>query len=74
MSQHGVDDLGPLPELLRDRSGAVVAVSTPIGDRVWLVRDHALGRLVLADRRFSRAEAAKPHAPSSTTPSPHPTR
>jgi nocardicin N-oxygenase len=62
MSQHGVDRLGPLPGMLRDRSGAVVPVVTPTGDRMWLVRDYALARLVLADRRFSRAEATKPHA------------
>jgi cytochrome P450 len=63
MSQHGLDQLGPLPDLLRNHSGDVVDVVTPVGDRIWLVRDYALGRLVLADRRFSRAEAVKPGAP-----------
>lgn len=68
MSEHGVDQLGPLPGFLRDRTGVVV----PAGDRMWLVRDHALGRLVLADRRFSRSEAAKPHAPQLSDAQPAP--
>jgi nocardicin N-oxygenase len=62
-SQYDLDKLGPLPDLLADRSGPVVSVVTPTGGRMWLVRDHALSRLVLTDRRFSRAEAVKPEAP-----------
>ncbi|CAM5563573.1 cytochrome P450 [Streptomyces aurantiogriseus] len=55
---------GPLPEFLRRPDGEnVVSVITPAGDRMWLVCDYALGRQVLADRRFSRAEASRPHAP-----------
>lgn len=63
MSQYDFDKLGPLPELLGDRAGAVTSVITPAGDPMWLVRDYALARLVLTDRRFSRAEAVKPDAP-----------
>jgi cytochrome P450 len=68
------DHLGPLPEFLRHGgSGAVVRVRTPTGDRLWVVGDYALGRLVLTDPRFSRAAAAKPHAPTFTTANPAPT-
>ena len=59
---HDVDHLGPLPAFLTPGDG-VVPIVTPMGDKMWLVRDYALGRLVLADQRFSRAEAVKPHAP-----------
>ncbi|MFJ4972567.1 cytochrome P450 [Streptomyces sp. NPDC088755] len=55
--------LGPLPEFFRNGSGDVVPIRTPAGDTMWLVRDYALGRRVLTDKRFSRAEAATPHAP-----------
>lgn len=63
MNQSGPDELGPLPEFLRRRDGDVVPVVTPAGDPMLLVRDYALGRRVLTDTRFSRAEAVKPHAP-----------
>ncbi|WP_165986390.1 cytochrome P450 [Streptomyces sp. YIM 98790] len=56
--------LGPLPEFLDHDDGRdVVPVVTPAGDPMWLVCDYALGRRVLTDQRFSRAEAAAPHAP-----------
>ncbi len=63
MKECTVDRLGPLPEFLRNDVGDVVPIRTPAGDRMWLVRDYTLGRQVLADKRFSRAEAAAPHAP-----------
>lgn len=63
MTQLGLDDIGPLPDHLRQGGGATVPIVTPMGDRMWLVRDYALARLVLADARFSRAEAVTPHAP-----------
>ncbi len=62
---HGIDDLGPLPDFLASGapdSGAGPIV-TPMGDKMWLVRDYALARQVLTDPRFSRAEAVKPRAP-----------
>ncbi|MFC7479085.1 cytochrome P450 [Luedemannella flava] len=43
---------------------------TPVGDKMWLVRDYALARLVLTDKRFSRAEAVKPHAPQTNDAQP----
>ena len=56
--------LGPLPYFLAQPEGEdVVPFVTPAGDRMWLVCDHSLGRRVLTDERFSRAEAVKPHAP-----------
>ncbi|NGO71696.1 cytochrome P450 [Streptomyces boncukensis] len=56
--------LGPLPDFLRQSgAGDVVPFVTPAGDQMWLVCDYALGRQVLTDRRFSRAEAVKPQAP-----------
>jgi nocardicin N-oxygenase len=69
MSQYGLD-LGPLPALLHHHSGAVVPIVTPVGDKMWLVRDYALARLVLTDRRFSRAEAVRPHAPKTNDAQP----
>ena len=60
---HGIDRLGPLPEFLAAEGGGVVPITTPVGERMWLVRDHALGRQVLADQRFSRARAVRPDAP-----------
>jgi cytochrome P450 len=57
------DGPGPLPEFLQHRAGDVVPVVTPAGDPMLLVRDYALGRGVLTDARFSRAEAVRPHAP-----------
>ena len=63
MSEHSLDELGPLPALLGHQSGDVVPIVTPVGDKMWLVREYALGRLVLTDKRFSRAEALRPEAP-----------
>src|SRR5690349_19321256 len=63
MDPSGTDHLGPLPEFLRGQTGPVVPVVTPAGDPMMLVRDYALGRSVLSDARFSRAEAVRPHAP-----------
>ena len=61
--QHGVDRLGPLPAFMAPGEAAVVPIVTPMGDKMWLVREYALGRSVLTDQRFSRAEATRPHAP-----------
>jgi cytochrome P450/SAM-dependent methyltransferase len=66
--------LGPLPAFLQPRpERPVAAAEMANGDRLWLVTDYRLGRLVLADPRFSRAAAAKPGAPQwdPVTPSPH---
>ncbi|MEU9206026.1 cytochrome P450 [Streptomyces sp. NPDC048332] len=63
MKECTVDQSGPLPGFLRDSAGDVVPIRTPAGDTMWLVRDYALGRQVLTDKRFSRAAAATPHAP-----------
>jgi cytochrome P450 len=62
-STHDVDHLGPLPAFMAQGDGGVVPIVTPMGDKMWLVRDYSVGRGVLADKRFSRAEAVKPHAP-----------
>src|SRR4051812_28626618 len=70
VARHG---LGPLPALLDvQQPGPLTRVRVPDGDRMWLVTDHALGRSVLSDPRFSRAAAARPEAPkwSSVNPSP----
>ncbi len=64
------DQLGPLPEFLRDGTGAITAVVAPAGDRIWMIRDYALARFVLTDNRFSRAEALKPHVPKFTDAEP----
>ncbi|MEU0162745.1 cytochrome P450 [Streptomyces sp. NPDC006261] len=40
---------------------------------MWLVSDYALGRLVLSDRRFSRAAAVVPGAPRLNSAAPSPT-
>lgn len=61
--EHGVDRLGPLPAFMASGGGDVISIVTPMGDKMWLVRDYALGRQVLVDQRFSRAQAARPHAP-----------
>ncbi|MFI6004237.1 cytochrome P450 [Streptomyces sp. NPDC051366] len=55
--------IGPLPSFMAHDAEDVVPVITPTGDKMWLVRAYALGRSVLTDTRFSRAEAVKPHAP-----------
>jgi nocardicin N-oxygenase len=72
MSRHRLDLLGPLPEFLQDGSGQVLPIVTPAGDRMWLVCDYALGRFVLTDKRFSRSEAVKPHAPKLNDAQPAP--
>jgi cytochrome P450 len=67
-------ELGPLPAFLATASSdPVTRVRVPTGDHMWLVRDHALGRSVLSDTRFSRAAAGEPRAPkwSSVNPSPN---
>ncbi|MFE3380445.1 cytochrome P450 [Streptomyces anulatus] len=57
------DGLGPLPAFLQGGQEGVVPIVAPTGDKMWLVCDYALGRLVLIDKRFSRAEAVAEHAP-----------
>ncbi|MGH3607980.1 MAG: hypothetical protein ACRDRD_07815 [Pseudonocardiaceae bacterium] len=48
-----------------DPGKPVRSVVVPSGDTMWLVTGHALGRLVLADQRFSRALGrAGPSRPS----------
>jgi nocardicin N-oxygenase len=72
MCEHSLDELGPLPALLAHQSGDVVPIVTPVGDKMWLVREYALGRLVLTDKRFSRAEAVLPDAPKLNDAQPVP--
>ncbi|HEY0640959.1 MAG TPA: cytochrome P450 [Pseudonocardiaceae bacterium] len=72
MRQCSVDRLGPLPGYLDPGAEDVVRIETPTGDLMWLVRDYALGRQVLADPRFSRADAVKPHAPRFNDAQPAP--
>jgi cytochrome P450 len=67
-----VDQLGPLPEFLGPVADDVVRIVAPTGDKMWLVRDYALGRLVLADRRFSRADAVGRNAPKFNDAQPVP--
>ncbi|MFF3539408.1 cytochrome P450 [Streptomyces sp. NPDC002466] len=61
---HDAGRIGPLPDFLEHGDEPVTRIATPTGHKMWLVRDYALGRSVLTDRRFSRAEAVKPHAPT----------
>ena len=63
-STFDTDQFGPLPVFLRDGIEDIAPVPATEGGHVWLVRDYALGRLVLSDKRFSRAEAVKPHVPT----------
>ena len=63
MNPYETARLGPLPEILAAPPAAVTPIVTPAGDQMWLVRDYALARAVLSDRRFSRAEAVAPGAP-----------
>ncbi len=66
-----LDQLGPLPDFLRQGAGAPVArVRAATGDLLWLVSDYELGRRVLTDTRFSRAAAAAPGAPRFSDSSP----
>ncbi len=54
----------PSPELARLRAECpVAAVRLPTGSRAWLVTRYDDNRLLLADRRFSRAAAARAEAP-----------
>src|SRR5438270_101848 len=73
-SAHGIDRLGPLPAFLAsgDEESMVAPIVTPMGDKMWLVRDYALARQVLTDARFSRAEAVKPQAPRFNDAQPAP--
>lgn len=49
------------------RCGPVTAVELPSGATGWLVTDHALVRQVLADPRFSREQANRPHVARLST-------
>ncbi|EPH39255.1 putative Cytochrome [Streptomyces aurantiacus JA 4570] len=64
--------MGPLPEFFAPGEEDVKRIVTPSGDKMWLVRDYALGRLVLADPRFSRAAAVGPDAPTYNDAQPVP--
>lgn len=66
--------LGPLPQFMAGTpTDPVKRIRTPPGDAMWLVSDYALGRLVLSDRRFSRAAAVAPGAPRLNSAAPSPT-
>ncbi|MEV2254471.1 cytochrome P450 [Streptomyces sp. NPDC050147] len=67
-----MNQLGPLPTFLAGAPEAIALVKAPTGDEVWLVRDHALGRLVLTDDRFSRAAAVGAGAPKLVDVQPAP--
>ncbi len=70
MTTFDTDRFGPLPVFLRDGLGDIAPVTASHGRQVWLVRDYALCRIVLSDKRFSRAEAVKPHVPKITDSEP----
>lgn len=70
MTAFDTDQFGPLPVFLRDGLGDIAPVTASDGGQVWLVRDYALGRIALSDKRFSRAEAVKPHVPTVTDSEP----
>ncbi|MFD7054924.1 cytochrome P450 [Streptomyces mirabilis] len=63
MRQSTAGQLGPLPDFMQPGAEDVVRIVTPNGDDMWLVRDYALGRSVLTDKRFSRVAALGPEAP-----------
>ncbi|MDQ1039018.1 cytochrome P450 [Streptomyces sp. V3I8] len=63
MRQSTADQLGPLPDFMQPGAEDVVRIVTPTGDDMWLVRNYALGRSVLTDKRFSRVAALAPKAP-----------
>lgn len=63
MTQCPYHRMGPLPDFFEPGDEDVQQFVTSAGDKMWLVRDYALGRLVLADKRFSRAAAVAPGAP-----------
>lgn len=55
---------GWLPQALTADDPRPVAWATaPNGTGLWVVRDHALARRVLSDRRFGRAAAVRPDVP-----------
>jgi cytochrome P450 len=55
------------PEYTRaSKTPGPVRVRMPYGEPAWLVTRHAEARLVLADRRFSRAAAAERDSPRAT--------
>ncbi|WP_367141032.1 MULTISPECIES: cytochrome P450 [Streptomyces] len=64
MTESTIDQLGPLPGILRPGPEDVVRVLAGTGHPFWLVRSYALGRSVLTDKRFSRAAALRPGAPT----------
>ncbi|MFD0412572.1 cytochrome P450 [Streptomyces sp. NPDC127108] len=67
MTQCPYHQLGPLPDFFEPGDPGtddVTQMITPTGDKMWLVRDYALSRLVLADKRFSRTAAVAPGAPT----------
>jgi cytochrome P450 len=70
MDTFDTDQFGPLPIFLREGLGEIAPVTASDGGQVWLVRDYTLGRIVLSDKRFSRAEALKPHVPKITDSEP----
>ncbi|TDT20936.1 cytochrome P450 monooxygenase OleP [Streptomyces sp. BK208] len=72
MSQYTAGQLGPLPDFLLEGTEDVTRIVTPAGDKMWLVRDYALGRAVLTDKRFSRAGALAPEAPKFNDAQPTP--
>jgi len=59
MMLDATSQLGPLPIFLQGEAAEIAPIIAPAGTRAWLVRDYALGRKVLTDPRFSRAEAVK---------------
>jgi cytochrome P450 len=64
---------GPLPAFLdQEPPDQVTRIRVLGGDHMWLVTGYALGRMVLSDERFSRAEAAKPGAAKWTAVNPSP--
>ncbi|MFD9477503.1 MULTISPECIES: cytochrome P450 [Streptomyces] len=69
----GIPPTGPMPAAFRsDEPTRIKWATAPNGTGMWAVTDYRLGREVLADKRFSRAEAVRPGVPrlSITDPSP----
>ncbi|MFD0266201.1 cytochrome P450 [Streptomyces sp. NPDC127106] len=72
-SVSGIPPIGPLPSAFQLREPVRIKWATaPNGTGMWAVTDYRLAREVLADKRFSRAEAVRPDVPrlSITDPSP----
>ena len=63
MRQPLADQPDPLTGLMQAGAEDVARIVTPTGDDMWLVRNYALGRSVLTDKRFSRVAALGPKAP-----------